>query len=184
MQDFIQNNSSLIIIILLLVIVAWIAKWWLERLWWSLTWYAVRRYFFTTAEKEFYTLLRKILYTCYKYKYDVFPKVRLIDIFKSRIWKKGSARIIQKHVDFLIVDREQDFRPVLWIEIDWKSHDNIYSRQWKSDEFKNELYESCWLPLLRFKNSDKDNYRAVNYEIQKALWTPTNIQTYEKQYTK
>lgn len=178
MQEFIQNNSTIIIVILLLIIVAWAIKWWLDKVWWSLSWYKVIKYFFTPAEKEFYTLLRKILYSNYKYKYDIFPKVRLVDIFKPTIWKKGISKIIQKHVDYLIVDREQDFRPVLWIELD-----GDHSKQAESDKFKKDLYESCWLPLLRFKNSDSDNYRKVNYGVQEVLWTPI-VEIQPKQYVK
>ena len=56
-----------------------------------------------------------------------------------------------RHVDFLVVDKDQAFKPMLAIELDGDSHKQY--RQYKSDNFKNQVFKDNNLPLIRFNNS-------------------------------
>ena len=75
-----------------------------------------------------------------------------------------------RHVDFLIVDKDQAFKPMLAIELDWNSHKQY--RQSKSDKFKNEVFEDSPLKLIRFNNST-NNEEIIRMNIVQYLWTPT-----------
>ena len=71
-------------------------------------------------------------------------------------------RISQKHIDFLICEKES-LKPVLGIELDDRSHQRE-DRQ-KRDEFVNALYENIGLKMLRIPTSMNDD------EIKKELTT-------------
>ena len=76
-----------------------------------------------------------------------------------------------RHVDFLIVDKDQDFKPILAIELDWDSHKEY--RQYKSDKFKNEVFKDSNLPLIRFNNNISDNQEIIKSNIIQYLGNPT-----------
>lgn len=180
MIDLITQNRKFILILVVLIVLA-ILKWVLE---WngagiSIPWvnpkYVIKPYFFSIAEKEFYTSLRKVLYYDYWFKYEVYPKVRLADILKPEEWDKWWKRLAPRHVDFLIVDKEQDFKPMLVIELDWDSHKQY--RQYKSDKFKNEALKNATIPLTRFKNNISNNEEIIRMNIAQYLWTTTKQNT-------
>ena len=137
--------------------------------------YVIKPYFFSIAEKEFYTNLKKVLYYSYWFKYEVYPKVRLADIFKPEKGEKWVKRLWSKHVDFLITDKDQAFKPMLAIELDWDSHKQY--RQIKSDKFKNEVFNNSPLPLIRFKNNMSSNEEVIRSNIVQYLWTPNKQNT-------
>lgn len=171
-----QNWKSILIIIVVLIIWAvlkWALEWFIEST--TIPWinkykYHIKQYFFSYAEKEFYTNLKKVLYNNYWFKYEVYPKVRLADIFEPEKWDKWYKKLRMRHVDFLIVDKDQAFKPMLAIELDWNSHKQY--RQSKSDKFKNEVFEDSPLKLIRFNNST-NNEEIIRMNIVQYLWTPT-----------
>ena len=180
MIDLITQNRKFILILVVLIVLA-ILKRVLE---WngaciSIPWvnpkYVIKPYFFSIAEKEFYKSLKKILSYNYWSKYEVYPKVRLADILKSEKWDKWWKRLAYRHIDFLIVDSEQDFKPMLAIELDWDSHRQY--RQIKSDKFKDEALKNSNLPLRRFNNSISNNEEIIRMNIAQYLWTPTEQNT-------
>ena len=172
-----QNWKSVLLIIAVLVIFAvlkWILEWFMDRN--TIPWlnnykYLVKPYFFTISESHFYTTLKKVLYYSYWFKYEVYPKVRLADIFRPEKWEKWLKRLWMRHVDFLIVDKDQSFKPILAIELDWDSHKEY--RQYKSDKFKNRVFEDSNLPLIRFNNNVSDDWEIIKKNIVQYLWTPT-----------
>lgn len=182
MLDIITQNRKLILI-LIIVLIAWTI---LKRLFeWPIDWtitiipwinnykykYRIKQYFFSYAEKEFYTNLKKILYNNYWFKYEIFPKVRLADIFEPEKWDKWWKRLAPRHVDFLIVDKDQAFKPMLAIELDGDSHKQY--RQYKSDNFKNQVFKDNNLPLIRFNNSTSNNEQIIKINITQYLWNST-----------
>jgi hypothetical protein len=175
MDIIIQNRKSILIIVAVLVIVP-IAKGLIDLLFnrnrvpWVNHKYPTKQYFFTISENHFYTSLKKVLYYNYGFKYEVYPKVRLADIFNAteKNWVK---RLWMRHVDFLIVDKDQSFKPILAIELDWDSHKEY--RQYKSDKFKNEVFKDSNLPLIRFNNNISDDWEIIKKNLIQYLWNPT-----------
>lgn len=126
----------------------------------------VKRYFFSWDENAFYAaLLEGTQGTTYR----VFPNVRLNDLFG--ITEGGSkaatlGRLRDKHVDFLLVDAAQDFRPVLGIELDGRSHAS--ERQQHRDAVKDVAFRSAGLPLLRLP-SRAYSPAEIRAEVTRAL---------------
>ncbi|MBZ9751706.1 DUF2726 domain-containing protein [Deinococcus sp. HMF7604] len=112
-----------------------------------------KRYFFARSERALYDLLTQMLAGT---SYQVFPNVRLNDLFLIK--GKGTAhqatlgRLRDKHVDFVIVDAGQDFRPLVAIELDGASHEAAAQKY--RDQVKDVIFRSGGLPLLRLKTSD------------------------------
>ena len=125
----------------------------------------IRDEFYSPSEENFYRNLKEVLYKLFQYRFEIYPKTRLNDVFDTKYSKDW---FMQSHVDFLIVDRHQNFRPVLAIEVDWDSHKNRWQK--KSDKFKDQVFEESWLPLVRIKNEQSDNIKvayAIAYKYLK-----------------
>jgi hypothetical protein len=116
---------------------------------------------------ELYKLLRVILQSQYWEQYDIFPKVRLADIFEPADWKKWISKIWSKHVDFLIVNCHNHADPVLAIELNWESHNSYV--QAKSDNFKNKLFNEKWPKLITINNNEVQNYEKIREIITASL---------------
>ncbi|CRZ34529.1 uncharacterized protein DUF2726 [Herbinix hemicellulosilytica] len=87
---------------------------------------------------------------CDKYGYVICPKVGLKDFITvtgKKDYLKWFRKISQKHVDFLICDK--NLRPIMAIELDDSSHELKKAK--KNDEFKNKLYKHIGFPLIRVK---------------------------------
>ena len=106
-----------------------------------------KRLLLTKTEYAFYTVLAR---ECYKRKLLVCPKVRLEDLvyitdkehpFKYRGYVKS------RHVDFVITDIR--LNALAAIELDDPSHDTYKAA--KTDRFKNELFKTINVPLVRVK---------------------------------
>ena len=88
-----------------------------------------------------------------EYKKDdnpVFAKVRLADIFspsgKGKAYMSDFNRISEKHVDFLVCDRES-MHPLYAIELDDISP--LSEKAAKHDDFKDRLFAQAGLKLVR-----------------------------------
>lgn len=103
----------------------------------------------TPTELKYYIQLRQALKN---YNVEIHYKVRLADIFKvkyhNKYYKRNFARIMAKHTDFLIA-APNTAKPLLAIELDDVSHDKASSV--KNDTFKNILYDSSYIKLIRVK---------------------------------
>ncbi|MBB5232746.1 DUF2726 domain-containing protein [Deinococcus budaensis] len=107
----------------------------------------VKRYFFSRDENAFFGVLEEVLAGT---PYRVFPNVRLNDLFRIRAEaQRGAvyARLRDKHVDFLIVNAAEAFRPVLALELDGASHGS--EKQQHRDAVKDVAFRSAGLKLLR-----------------------------------
>jgi hypothetical protein len=129
--------------------------------------YKRKTYFFSYHELELYKLLSDLLQSQYWGKYDIFPKVRLADIFETTDWKKWISKIWSKHVDFLIVNYQNHADPVLAIELNWESHNSYI--QAKSDEFKNRLFSEKWPKLITIYNNEVQNHEKIKDIIISSL---------------
>ncbi|OWL95188.1 hypothetical protein CBQ26_13575 [Deinococcus indicus] len=109
----------------------------------------IKQYFLARSESAFLAALEASLPSGYR----VFPNVRLNDLFfittKHPGQQKGTyARLRDKHVDFLVVALPEH-RPVLAIELDGASHDNV--QQQYRDAVKDVAFRSAGLPLIRLR---------------------------------
>jgi len=79
-----------------------------------------------------------------------FAKVRLIDLIKPAVRNDATAtnKIIQKHVDFVLVNA-LDFEPIATIELDDKSHQT--EKRQVRDAFVDGALASAGIPLIRIQ---------------------------------
>lgn len=83
-------------------------------------------------------------------KYDIFPKVRLLDVVNVKAGAGRQAafnRVQSKHLDFLLCDRDTS-RPILAIELDDSTHQRAERKV--RDAFLEEVLEVVGLPAVRF----------------------------------
>jgi len=110
--------------------------------------YQKQKSILTDSESVFYKVLIKAVGS----QYHIFAKVRLADFVwlanESETQKYHLNQILGKHVDFLLCDNNS-LSPMLCIELDDKSHE-LPDHQ-ERDNFKNKLFESIGMPLLRVK---------------------------------
>lgn len=113
--------------------------------------YSKKSNFLTPYEKQLYLQLLKYLDTTFPNKYSIFPNVKVSDLIKidKSKWKVWLNRINQLHIDFVIVNNEKNFEPILAIELDDKSH-NLEKRK-LVDEKKNKIFNHVGLKLIRIK---------------------------------
>jgi hypothetical protein len=108
--------------------------------------YSGKKYFFSAAERSFYEVLRRLAPD-----HTVFAKVRLADLVHvskgTTSWQSHFNRIIRKHVDFVLCDR--DLAPVVAIELDDASHDEEERKD--RDEFVDQVLASAGLPIVHIR---------------------------------
>lgn len=105
----------------------------------------------TRREYNFYALLqreasRRGLIVC--------PKVGvkdLLEVTSRRHYMKYFRQIAQKHIDFVICDRE--LRVLFAVELDDSSHDTEEAK--KRDQFKDRAFKAARIPLRRIRDYDE-----------------------------
>ncbi len=128
--------------------------------------YSARKGVLTKSELALY----RVIMEHFSEDHIVTTKVRLADFIQVKTYTdKGPtsktalfSRISQKHADFLICEYKSA-RPLLWIELDDKSHNTKRAKQ--SDDFKNKLAASVELPLIRIKTGDDYNLAMENIKM-------------------
>ena len=104
--------------------------------------------------------------------YIVLSKVRLWDFIDTQKGLGNSDRCIytnkinSKHIDFLLISPE-DHHIILAIELDGMSHNS--TRSIKNDRFKDCLFKTINIPLLRIKTNDDLNIVSLNELICSVL---------------
>ncbi len=109
----------------------------------------------TPTEARFHTCLELIS----QRRCRIQIKPRLADVFAhAKGDLAGFNKISQKHVDFLIC-RNDDWMPMLAIELDDDSHELKARKQ--RDIFVNSLFASTGIPLLRIHVKEIDQIEAL-----------------------
>ncbi len=111
----------------------------------------------TRREYGFYLLLkreadRRNLLIC--------PKVGLKDLMEvscRRNYMKYFSGIAQKHVDFVICDRNLEV--LFALELDDRSHDTREAE--KRDQFKDRAFRAAKIPLKRVRNYNEETVREL-----------------------
>ncbi|HVU36439.1 MAG TPA: DUF2726 domain-containing protein [Opitutaceae bacterium] len=102
----------------------------------------------------------------------VFPKVRLGDVFVTRPGlsrpERASAwnRINQKHVDFLLV-RRNDLAPIAGVELDDRSHEA--EDRIERDAFVNDVFRAGGVPVLHIQAQAAYSVDALRDELVAVL---------------
>lgn len=124
-----------------------------------------KKYFFSYSELIFFKNLKKIITENFQ-GYEIFPKVRLADIFQTKEqWSLNKIRA--KHIDYLIVDSENNYNPILAIELNGNTHNSF--RMKKSDSFKKEIFKKNDIPLFYFYNQEVSNNIFINKILKNYL---------------
>lgn len=97
----------------------------------------------TNNELNFYY---KLKYITDKYNFFIFPKVRLADIITTHNYSDFN-RIKSKHIDFTICD--QNTKPILFIELDDSTHNNIKNKE--NDAKKDYIMQTLSIAIIRVK---------------------------------
>jgi hypothetical protein len=129
--------------------------------------YKKKDYFFSIAEKNFFNLLKPI---SQELNYEIFSKVRLEDLFwlpkmdKSlRMHYRGKIR--SRHIDFVLCDKKNNYKPVLGIQLNDSSHK--FKKVKEVDDFKNKVFKDSDLPLISFwvqKNYNNERIKELILE--------------------
>jgi len=119
--------------------------------------YQSRTYLLSKGEAAFYHVLVPLLQDhC-----TVTMKVRLSDILKCsrEAWRSGFGnRIIQKHVDFVVVD-SRTTKILGVIELDDRSHERPSRKD--RDEFVDAALASAGIPVIHFRAASQYNRNEV-----------------------
>lgn len=113
--------------------------------------YKKKQFLLTKKELSFYNFLKNNIPD----KYSIMCSVRLIDIIEP-VDKRdytAKAKIIQKHIDFLIVTSWY-LNPVLAIELNDSSHRD--PKRFERDNFLDLAFQTAWLPLIFVSTRDLD----------------------------
>ena len=123
----------------------------------------------TPAERSFYGCLQQAV----GQELDIFPKMRLADVFKVTAPKgqymKYFNMISAKHVDFLLCDK-QAHRPQLIIELDDSSHNR--RRRRNRDVFLDRVCGDAGLPLLHQPAQMAYNTKALRQTVIRKVTGP------------
>ncbi len=115
----------------------------------------------TPTEAKFHECLMQIT----QERCHIQIKPRLADVFQHEKVNGAFQMISQKHVDFLIC-REDDWMPMLGIELDDPSHENAEVKA--RDIFVNNLFASTGVPLLRLPVRELDQLERLVKELSVA----------------
>lgn len=129
--------------------------------------YRARNSLLTAAERSFFGVLDEVV----PEDLLIMCKTRLLDIIQpercdKRQWHQRKARIIQKHVDFLLVDGNT-LKPMLAIELNDRSHADG-ARQ-ERDRFLRKALDDAGIPLLFFQAKRSYIPDEIGAPILKAL---------------
>ena len=120
----------------------------------------------TAAERSFYDVLLRAVAP----ELVVFAKVRLADLMwlpdGVRDRQAHLGRIIAKHVDFVLCDR-QTLSPVLAIELDDSSH--LARERRDRDAFVDRALSAAGIPLLRVRAGRSYHLPELAGQLQEAL---------------
>jgi very-short-patch-repair endonuclease len=121
----------------------------------------------TNAEKNFFNVLLSI---DFNFNIYIFSKVRLADVIylpngiKNR--RKYLSKILSKHLDFVICNG-QTYKPILVIELDDSSHNNIENR--KRDIEKNNILKAANIPILRIKVQRHYDISEIKKSVEQLI---------------
>ncbi|MCY4088957.1 MAG: DUF2726 domain-containing protein [Candidatus Saccharibacteria bacterium] len=137
--------------------------------------YARKLDLITSNERDFFHTLRRAVNIEHYY---IFVQIHLSALFKHQVrgqdWQKALSKIDRKSVDYVICTFKR-LNPVCGIELDDLSHNQ--PDRIKRDQFVNGLFQRAGLPLLRIKQSDKNNLESLREKLGQ-IEIPQNFSFY------
>lgn len=116
----------------------------------------------TDNEARFFRILHQLS----QGRCQLFAKVNLADIVTATTGSIGDRnKFDKKHVDFLVC-RNDDWMPMLAIELDDSSHGN--KSRHKADSDKNDIFAATGLPLLRLPLDEIDQHEELIRQLSDA----------------
>lgn len=115
------------------------------------------KHLLTKREYRFYLLLREV---ADEYHYLICPKVGVKDLLAvtdKKQYMKYFHKIAQKHVDFVICDR--DLHVLFALELDDSTHNTKDAR--KRDHLKDKAFAAAGVPLKRITEIDQRQIRKL-----------------------
>ncbi len=115
------------------------------------------KHILTKREYKFYLILSQV---ADEYGYMVCPKVGVKDLLAvtdKKNYMKYFHKIAQKHVDFVICDR--DLYVLFAIELDDSTHETKDAR--RRDHFKDKAFAAAKIPLKRIIDIDEREIRKL-----------------------
>ena len=115
------------------------------------------KHLLTKREYRFYLLLREV---AEEYHYIICPKVGVKDLLAvtdKRQYMKYFHKIAQKHVDFVICDR--DLHVLFALELDDSTLNSRDAR--KRDHLKDKAFAAAGIPLKRITEIDQRQIRRL-----------------------
>lgn len=163
MFDFIWNNWQLVVIVLM--ILAAIALYRLLRGREEFP-YARRKKLMTRSEIDFFRVLRDAVNN----EWEIFAMVRIADMLSIRDGTRNQRswlnRILSKHVDFVICDRDT-LEILVAIELDDASHNR--PDRIERDAFVNDAFADAGLPLIRVPTADSYDKSRLRRLLEDAI---------------
>ena len=126
------------------------------------------RKLFTASEFAFFKALEPY---ATKNSLLIFPKIRIADIaqtneiYKSREWQIAFNQISQKHVDFILCEKDS-LKIKYIIELDDPSH-NLPERQ-NRDTFVDNVMEQCGYKIFHVRTGEQFNFSMLQNMTQNA----------------
>ena len=114
----------------------------------------------TSAHQKRIPLLSSLKRVADEYHYIICPKVGVKDLLSvtdKKQYMKYFHKIAQKHVDFVICDR--DLYVLFVIELDDSTHETRDAK--KRDRLKNKAFAAAGIPLKRITDIDKRQIRRL-----------------------
>lgn len=116
-----------------------------------------KRKILTDAEQNFYQKLKELVAD----QYYVFPQIHLASLLtvkaQGRNWKRLFNKVIQKSVDFVLVDKET-FETKLVIELD--DHTHLRKDRVDRDGFVNSSLKSAGIAIIHVKDHNLEELRS------------------------
>ncbi len=119
-----------------------------------------KRRILSNAEQSFFKLLKDSLP-----EYEIFSKIRLIDVIQNHAYKDGN-RIIKKHIDFVVMDHSS-LMAVAAIELDDSSHRNDENKC--HDDVKDFYLGAAGIPIVRISTKEINHLSPI--ELKKRILT-------------
>ena len=130
----------------------------------NLTNYTTKKYVMTSTELNFYRSLKQITN---ELNVEIFPQVNLERIIQTKDNNpKERNKIKSRSIDYTIVNNK-NCRIIACIELDDYTHNRENVK--RNDEFKDKLFESVKIPLIRIKVQNYYNLKDLEEKLKEII---------------
>lgn len=118
---------------------------------------------YQSHEQVFYYAIREVFPT-----FLIYPNIALNTVIdfnkiKNKLTKEEKDYFFRALIDCVVIDQENDYKPLLFIELDSKAHDG--SKEMKNDQMKNKILSEAGQTLYRIRSFSNKNEVLNQYQI-------------------